>query len=109
MNSKFHLKDLGDFKYCLGLVALTAQGIVLSKRKYALDVLEELKMSNYKALRLPLNPNTKLTTHMGTLLDDPNMYRRLTRKLVYLSITKLNINFNVQLLSQFMHKPINAH
>jgi len=62
------MKDLGDIKYFLGLeVAKTAQGIVLSKRKYTLDVFAELKMSNCKPLKLPLDSNIKLAAYRGHL------------------------------------------
>ena len=40
LNSKFHMKDLGDIRYFLGLeIAKTMQGLVLCQRKYTLDLL----------------------------------------------------------------------
>jgi len=100
LNSKFHTKNLGDIRYFLELeVANIEQGLILCERKYALDLLEEFKPTNYMPLNLPLNPNVELHAKTGTPLYDPNRYKRLVGKLIYLSITRLDINFSVQLLS----------
>ena len=47
LSSHFQTKDLGSLKYFLGIdVALSQEGIVVSQRKYALDILEETGMTN---------------------------------------------------------------
>jgi len=52
-------------------------------------------MSGCKPLRLPLDPNLKLDAYMGMPLKDPDWYRRLTGKLIYLSINRPDIDFSV--------------
>ena len=57
----FQTKDLGNLKYFLGIeVAQSKEGVVISQRKYALDILKETGMIDCKPLDCPMNPNQKL-------------------------------------------------
>ena len=58
--------------------------------------------------KLPMEANLKLHTE-GPLLDNPNQYRRLVGKLIYLTITRPDICYTVQVLSQFMQNPTHTH
>ena len=51
----------------------------------------------------------KLTEDDGTDLDDPREYRRLIGKLFYLTITRLDTSYSIQVLSEFLIKPKDAH
>ncbi|RVW21525.1 Retrovirus-related Pol polyprotein from transposon RE2 [Vitis vinifera] len=84
----FQTKDLGKLKYFLGIeIAQSSSGVVLSQRKYALDILEET----------------------GEPLGDPGRYRRLVGKLNYLTITRPDISFPVSVVSQFLQSPCDSH
>ena len=43
------------------------------------------------------------------IFDDPRRYRRLTEKLIYLPVTRLDITFVVGILSRFIHQPREVH
>ncbi|RVW57733.1 Retrovirus-related Pol polyprotein from transposon RE1 [Vitis vinifera] len=74
----FQTKDLGKLKYFLGIeIAQSSSGVVLSQRKYALDILEETGMLDYKPVDTPMDPNVKLVPGQGEPLGDPGRYRRL--------------------------------
>ncbi|RVX22062.1 Retrovirus-related Pol polyprotein from transposon RE1 [Vitis vinifera] len=74
----FQTKDLGKLKYFLGIeIAQSSSGVVLSQRKYALDILEETGMLDCKPVHTPMDPNVKLVPGQGELLGDPGRYRRL--------------------------------
>lgn len=44
-----------------------------------------------------------------TLLADPTQYQRLVGRLLYLTMTRIDIAYVVQVLSQFMHSPKQSH
>ena len=104
------MKDLGDVSYFLGLeVSKTAQGIFISQNKYAMDLLKEAGVLSSKPYKLPMDPHLKLQTDVGTPLTDPEVYRKFIGKLIYLTITRPDICYTVQLLSQFMQSPTSVH
>ncbi|RVW76712.1 Retrovirus-related Pol polyprotein from transposon RE2 [Vitis vinifera] len=103
-------KDLGKLKYFLGIeIAQSSSGVVLSQRKYALDILEETGMLDCKPVDTPMDPNVKLVPRQGEPLGDPGRYRRLVGKLNYLTITRPDISFPVSVVSQFLQSPCDSH
>jgi len=81
----------------------------MCQRKYTLDLLQEMNMLNAKPLQLPMGSHLKLSAYAGKRLSDPEIYKRLIGKLIYLTITRPDISFAVQVLSQFMHEPVEEH
>ncbi|RVW82293.1 Retrovirus-related Pol polyprotein from transposon RE1 [Vitis vinifera] len=106
----FQTKDLGQLKYFLGIeIAQSSSGVVLSQRKYALDILEETGMLDCKPVDTPMDSNVKLVPGQGEPLGDPRRYRRLVGKLNYLTITRPDISFPVSVVSQFLQSPCDSH
>ena len=64
-----------------------------------LDILEETSLLGSKPVKTPMDPNVKLYENQGELLSNPKRDRRLVGKLNYLTITRLNISFEVSVLS----------
>ncbi|RVW43520.1 Retrovirus-related Pol polyprotein from transposon TNT 1-94 [Vitis vinifera] len=89
--------------------AQSSSGVVLSQRKYALDILEETGMLDCKPVDTPMDPNVKLVPGQGEPLGDPGRYRRLVGKLNYLTITRPDISFPVSVVSQFLQSPCDSH
>uniref|UniRef100_A0A2N9HAP9 CCHC-type domain-containing protein n=1 Tax=Fagus sylvatica TaxID=28930 RepID=A0A2N9HAP9_FAGSY len=110
LSTNFKTKDLGPLKYFLGLeVARSHKGIFLNQRKYALDILNDSGQLGARIAPFPMEQNLKLTNQDGDLLPDPSAYRRLVGRLIYLTITRPDIVFAVNILSQFMHAPRLPH
>ena len=108
--SHFQTKDLGKLKYFLGIeVAQSNSGVVISQRKYTLDILADTGMLDYKPVDTPMDPNVKLVPGQEELLRDPRRYQRLVGKLNYLTITRLDISFPVSIVSQFLQSPCDNH
>lgn len=56
-------------------------------------------MTNAKPVKIPMDQHIKRGTAEGDPLTHPEEYRRLIGKLIYLTITRPNISYSVQLLS----------
>ncbi|RVW55183.1 Retrovirus-related Pol polyprotein from transposon RE1 [Vitis vinifera] len=110
LNGYFKLKDLGNLKYFLGLeVGRSSKGISVSQRHYALQLLSDTGYLGCKTRKTPMDPNVKFSQDEGDLLDDPSIYRRMIGKLLYLTITRPDLSFSVNRLSQFLAKPRIPH
>ncbi|XP_015165731.1 uncharacterized mitochondrial protein AtMg00810-like [Solanum tuberosum] len=110
LDSQFKIKDLGRLHYFLGLEVLYKDdGIMISQRKFVLDLLKKFKCDHMTPLSSPLDPNVKLKSHEGKALDDPTYYRKLVDKLNFLTNTKLDLAYGVQLLSEYMQDPMEPY
>ncbi|KAI5348837.1 hypothetical protein L3X38_001724 [Prunus dulcis] len=56
-----------------------------------------------------MEQNLKLTNSDGEMLNDPSRFRRLVGRLINLTITRLEITYAVNILSQFTHQPKEPH
>ncbi|CAJ2671312.1 unnamed protein product [Trifolium pratense] len=110
LQKHFKIKDLGRLKFFLGIeVARSKQGIFLTQRQYALDIISDSGLSASKSIDFPMEQNLKLTPSEGSALSDSSPYRRLVGRLIYLTVTRLDIAYAVNILSQFMHEPRQPH
>jgi hypothetical protein len=106
LKQKFDMKDLGELKFFLGIeVIRTPEGIWLLQRQYALDMLSKYGMVGCKPISVPLNQNGKLSADAGEVLEDATMYMKIVGSLIYMTITRPDLNYIVGLESQFMQVP----
>ncbi|KAH9769750.1 protein kinase domain-containing protein [Citrus sinensis] len=95
---EFEIKDLGQLRYFLGMeVARSTKGIMVSQRKYTLDLLKKTGMSGCKPADTPINPNVKLGEMKRGVHVDTGRYQGLVGKLIYLSHTRPDITFAVSM------------
>lgn len=104
------MKDLGKFKYFLGIeVARSREGIFLSQRKYALDIVAETGLLGSKPSSIPMAQNHRLVLDTSPLLAKPARYRRVVGRLIYLKVTRPELSYSIHVLSQFMQTPRETH
>jgi hypothetical protein len=108
LNSEFHMKDLRHLHYFLGLqVHSMSNGISLHQHKYTQEILLLGGLELGNSVFTPLEINLKLCQNDGELLPDPSIYRQLVGS--YLTITRPDISFAVQQVSQFLQAPRQPH
>ena len=106
----FVTKDKGRPKYFLGIeVAHQKYSVLLSERKYALDLLEETRLLGCKPASTTMEASADLCFDDSHALDDSGRYRRLIGKLIYFTVTRSNITFTVDVLNRFMHQRKEVH
>ncbi|CAN1150187.1 Copia protein [Linum perenne] len=107
---EFEIKDLGVLKYFLGMeFARSKEGLFINQRKYILDMLEEVGLTNCKPIDTPMEPNLRLRPSSAEEVKDLGRYQKIVGKLIYLSHTRPDISFAVSMVSQFMHSPGPMH
>ncbi|KAH7534036.1 hypothetical protein FEM48_Zijuj04G0195000 [Ziziphus jujuba var. spinosa] len=106
----FKMKDLGALKYFLGIeVVRSLAGLFLCQLKYTLDIVSEAGLLGAKPCGFPIEQNHRLGLVNGELLSNPESYRRLVGRLVYLIVTRPDLAYSVHILSQFMQEPRIEH
>ena len=110
LDKAFTIKDLGDIRYFLGIeVIRNSCGTLLSQRKYISDIIKDLNLATSKPVSSPLPKGLGLSTDQGEILEDPEVYRRLVGRLLYLNITRPDLSYATQHLSQFLSCPRKPH
>ncbi|KAL4569586.1 hypothetical protein LXL04_025227 [Taraxacum kok-saghyz] len=112
--SKFRIKDLGLLRFFLGIEIIKhGNGVCLCQRKYVLELLHEYGMLGCKPVNTPFDQSTVVSDtgidENDVLLSDFTGYQKLIGKLIYLTITRPDISYAIQTLSQFMHAPRKSH
>ncbi|XP_019433894.1 PREDICTED: uncharacterized protein LOC109340628 [Lupinus angustifolius] len=110
LNKCIHMKDLGTLKYFLGIeVARSPTSIYLCQCKYTLHIISEAGLLGIKPANTPLEKNHHLSSVDGSLFDNPERYRHLVGHMIYLCLTRPELSFSVNTLSQFMQEPHTMH
>nr|GEY81474.1 ribonuclease H-like domain-containing protein [Tanacetum cinerariifolium] len=113
VSTKFMIKDLGQLKYFFGNRGFgNEKGLCLNQRKYCLELLDEYGLLACKPDATPLQQNVILgyeESENDKFLPSMTKYQKIVGKLIYLSITRPDISYVVQCLSQHIHAPLQSH
>ena len=78
----------------------------LSKRKYDLDLLQEIDMSTCQTSQTMdklVEEGLKLCVESNHALIDKGRFQRLVERLMYLAHTRSDLDYALSIVSQFMH------
>ena len=81
--------------------ARSKEGIIVTQRKYTIDLLKKKGLLGCKAAETPTELNLKLIEDVVSI----DQFQRPVGRLIYQSHTRPNIAFAVSRVSQFMHSP----
>ena len=110
LGQKFSIKDLGPLHFFLGVEVIpTKKGLFITQHKYIRDILAKTSMDGAKDVTTPFSTSISLKLADGSSSVDSTEYRRVIGALQYLSLTRPDISFAVNKLSQFMHSPTQIH
>ena len=110
MNHAFSMTDLGLLSQFLGLeIAQTKDGIKVHQSKYALDLLNKLKMKDCKPSKTPFLSGVKLEEVDSSPMVNNTPYRKLIGCLLYLTHTRPDIYYVVNVASRYMDQPHEIH
>ncbi|KAL1218311.1 Retrovirus-related Pol polyprotein from transposon TNT 1-94 [Cardamine amara subsp. amara] len=110
MMMEFSMTDLGRMKYFLGVeVTQDEQGIFISQKKYAMETLNKFGMEDCNPVKNPTVPGCKLTREGAGELVNPTLFKKLVGSLRYLTATRPDLIYSVNLVSRFMESPTEQH
>ncbi|KAA3467545.1 Retrovirus-related Pol polyprotein from transposon TNT 1-94 [Gossypium australe] len=84
-------------------------GMHVSQQKYVHELLEWENMSNAKLVATPMICIPTLSSLTGIKLSDGTLYRQIIDGLQYLYLTRSDISFAVNKVSQYMYSPHDEH
>lgn len=106
LNSQFSLKDLGKLNFLLGIEAHRSNGgLHLYQAKHAEELLIKTRMQDTRPCKSPVATCTKLFMGDSEAYGDPKLYRSTIGALQYLTLTRLDLSYVVNKLSQFLKEP----
>ncbi|XP_020552886.1 uncharacterized protein LOC110012693 [Sesamum indicum] len=104
LHNLFTIKDIGEARFFLGLeICRSKEGILVSQTKYI--HISDVGVEHGKAVNTPLLARFKPGSTDSEHLQNPEPYRRLLGRLLYLGFTRPDICYNTQQLNQHMQYP----
>jgi hypothetical protein len=110
MMKTFDMTDLGKMKHFLGVeVTQNDEGIFMCQHRYAKEILERFGMTNSNAVCSPIVTGTKLSKHDKGNEVDPTQFKQIVGSLMYLTATRPDLMFAVNMIARYMEHPVEPH
>ena len=99
-----------EFNYFLGLhIHQSDSSIFISQSKYAKNLVKKFGLESASSVKTLISPNVKLTVDLLEKSNDPSLYRSMIGSLLYLTISRLDISYNVEVCARYQANPKESH
>jgi hypothetical protein len=110
MESEFQMSIMGELTFFLGTqVKQTKQGTFVHQAKYMKDLMKKFNMAELKSMSTPMSSVASLGPDEDGEVVDQREYRSMIGSLLYLIVTRPNIQFAVGLCARFQAFPRSSH
>jgi hypothetical protein len=110
MSREFEMSMMGELQFFLGLqIKQSKEGTSVHQAKYTKDIVRKFKMEDSKAMATPMSTTTALDADEEGEHVDQKEYRSMIRSLLYLMVTRPDIQFSVCLCTHFQVSPRTSH
>jgi hypothetical protein len=110
MENEFQMSMMGELTFFLGIqVKQTKQGTFMHQAKYTKDLMKKFNMTKLKPVSTPMSTTTSLGPNEDGETVDQREYRSMIGSLLYLTVTRPNIQFTVCLCARFQASPRSSH
>jgi hypothetical protein len=101
---------MGELTFFLGIqVKQTKEGIFIHQAKYMKDLMKKFNMAELKPVSTPMSTAAALDPNENDEAIDQREYMSMIGSLLYLTATRLNIQFVVCLCARFQASPRSSH
>jgi hypothetical protein len=102
MENEFQMSMMGELTFFLGIqVKQTNEGIFIHQSKYMKDLMKKFNMAKLKPVSTPMSMAVALDPDENGEAIDQREYRSMIGSLLYLTVTRSNIQFVVCLCARF--------
>ncbi|KAI3754739.1 hypothetical protein L1987_54529 [Smallanthus sonchifolius] len=110
MKLKSEASLMGKMQFFLGLqVEQSESGILIHQAKYVKDILTKFKMTDCKSASTPIAPHEPLTVDFSGVEVNQKMYRSIIGSLMYLTVSRPDIMFDVCSCARYQADPKESH
>ncbi|KAK6143162.1 hypothetical protein DH2020_023510 [Rehmannia glutinosa] len=110
MQGKFEMSMMGELTFFLGLrVKQMKDGTSIIQTKYTRDLMKKIGMEEKSSVKIPMNTLVKMDMDPEGKVVDQTKYRVLIGSLLYLTVSRPHIIFDVGVCARFQSDPKENH
>jgi hypothetical protein len=102
MEKEFQMPMMGELTFFLGIqVKQTKKGMFVHQAKYTKDLMKKFNIAELKPVSTPMSTTMALDPDENGKVVDEREYRSMIGSLLYLMVTRPDIQFTVSLCARF--------